>query len=79
MPDDRDQPLGWYEQCTPVLRFEERVISVPMQDRRHDTYEMRTVKILQQRWEIYEGGLPAVTRSEWRDVPCVKAPDAEPS
>lgn len=28
-------------------------------------------RILQQRWDIYENGLSAVTRAEWRDVPLV--------
>jgi hypothetical protein len=70
MPDDRDpapgemieavagsMPIATWSNPTAALQFVEREI------------DGRKVRILQQRWDIYEGGLLAVTRSEWRDVP----------
>jgi hypothetical protein len=52
--------------CTPELRFVERQLPYP---------EVRTVRILQQKWEAvpdfnYHSLQP--NGFEWRDVPCVK-------
>jgi hypothetical protein len=55
------------ENPTAALRFVERAIAAPIPGTDHA--KLHTVRILQQRWDIYEDGLPAVTRSEWRDIP----------
>lgn len=56
-----------FENPTAELRFVERFFLINPADPKIG----RNVRILQQKWDIYENGLPAVTRSEWRDVPCL--------
>lgn len=66
-PADYKPVAASWDNPTAELRFVERSISVPL-PQGYGYAEVRKVKILQQRWDI---GLPAVTRSEWRDVPLV--------